>query len=203
MRADGFSDLDVRGIRPSPFFLHYGMHYLEKLIRVVQFLDILSAGCVLLFCRQNGEAQRSRLFPCRVHFAADLRDKSRNRIARRVAAPGRATPGQFNDGVEQRHVLPSSAARVGPLYFSLRQVVRKPGYAEQRADYRPKSQSNPHGGRDDIRAAVACLRHPRHLLHGGARRQGAADLRRQRLSGHPHDRVCRLRADRHHAHSMV
>jgi hypothetical protein len=38
--------------------------------------------------------------------------------------PARTTLGHFNGGVERRHVLPASAARAGPLYSSLRQVVR-------------------------------------------------------------------------------
>jgi hypothetical protein len=32
--------------------------------------------------------------------------------------PGIAMPGQFNAGVERRHVLPSSAPTAGLLYFS-------------------------------------------------------------------------------------
>jgi hypothetical protein len=37
MRADGLSDLDVRGSRPPSFFLHCKNHYLREMIPEVQF----------------------------------------------------------------------------------------------------------------------------------------------------------------------
>src|ERR1043166_7886201 len=61
---------------------------------------------------------RQRVFSC--VFPAKPRDP----IAEMQPRPARATSRHFNAGVEQRHVLPASAARAGPLFSSLRQVVR-------------------------------------------------------------------------------
>src|ERR1700733_2941009 len=112
---------------PSPMSAEFGRRFFFLITMALPWrsdlsnaiVNYLMPGCVLLLCRQNGALRVSTIPRHRVFRLGFPGQIPRPDCATR-GGHGTAAPGQFNMGVERRHVLPSTPRRAGSLYFARR-----------------------------------------------------------------------------------